>query len=98
MNKIGKTMEEKSMGETVDITVLPNHVNNKHVHIYRWLDGCGWTIECGNIHIEDRSIEGAIIDFLKLIRMLDVVHERSGYGLVGEVGAFHKNVEHTYFY
>lgn len=29
---------EKSMGRTVDITTLPNHINNEHVHIFRWLD------------------------------------------------------------
>lgn len=56
---------EKSMGRTVDITTLPNHINNEHVHIFRWLDGCGWTIKCGNIHIESNNIEDAIMDFLK---------------------------------
>ena len=63
---------EKSMGRTVDITTLPNHINNEHVHIFRWLDGCGWTIKCGNIHIESSNIEDAIMDFLKFTSELDM--------------------------
>lgn len=35
----GMSIAEKSMGRTVDITTLPNHINNEHVHIFRWLDG-----------------------------------------------------------
>lgn len=90
---------EKSMGRTVDITTLPNHINNEHVHIFRWLDGCGWTIKCGNIHIESSNIEDAIMDFLKFTSELDIVHEHRGYGLVGKVGVFHKTIDnHGYFY
>lgn len=86
-------------GRTVDITTLPNHINNKHVHIYRWLDGYGWTIECGNIHIESSNIEDAIMDFLKFTSELDIVHEHRGYGLVGKVGVFRKTIDnHGYFY
>lgn len=29
------SIAEKSMGRTVDITTLPNHINNEHVHIFR---------------------------------------------------------------
>lgn len=36
------------------------------------LDGCGWTIKCGNIHIESSNIEDAIIDFLKFTSELDM--------------------------
>ena len=28
---------------------LPNHVNGKHLNVYRWLDGCGWSIDVQNI-------------------------------------------------
>lgn len=87
------SIAEKSMGRTVDITTLPNHINNEHVHIFRWLDGCGWTIKCGNIHIESSNIEDAIMDFLKFTSELD---EHRGYGLVG---VFHKTIDnHGYFY
>lgn len=24
---------------------LPNHVNGKHLNVYRWLDGCGWSLK-----------------------------------------------------
>ena len=68
----GMSTVEKSMGRTVDITTLPNHINNEHVHIFRWLDGCGWTIKCGNIHIESSNIEDAIMDFLKFTSGLDM--------------------------
>lgn len=70
---------EKSMGRTVDITALPNHINNEHVHIFRWLDGCGWTIKCGNIHIESSNIEDAIMDFLKFTSELDMSIEDMDY-------------------
>lgn len=93
------SIAEKSMGRTVDITTLPNHINNEHVHIFRWLDGCGWTIKCGNIHIESSNIEDAIMDFLKFTSELDIVHEHRGYGLVGKVGVFHKTIDnHGHFY
>lgn len=95
----GMSTVEKSMGRTVDITTLPNHINNEHVHIFRWLDGCGWTIKCGNIHIESSNVEDAIMDFLKFTSELDIVHEHRGYGLVGKVGVFRKTIDnHGYFY
>lgn len=56
----------------------------------------GWTIKCGNIHIESSNIEDAIMDFLKFTSELDIVHEHRGYGLVG---VFHKTIDnHGYFY
>lgn len=59
----------------------------------------GWTIECGNIHIESSNIEDAIMDFLKFTSELDIVHEHRGYGLVGKVGVFRKTIDnHGYFY
>lgn len=64
------SIAEKSMGRTVDITTLPNHINTSIS-----LDGCGWTIKCGNIHIESSNIEDAIMDFLKFTSEIDIVHE-----------------------
>lgn len=90
----GMIMEKKS---TV-LNNLPNHVNNQHVHIFRWLDGCGWSINCGNIHIEDNDLEGAISKFLKVVNGLDVIHEYVGFGLVGEIGTINERVEKSYFY
>lgn len=87
-------MEERYM----ERTNLPNHINGKHIHVFRWLDGCGWTIECGLIHIESSSIIDAVSDFLKVTEGLDVVYEHRGFGLVGEIGAFNKSVEKSYFY
>lgn len=31
---------------------LPNHVNGKHLNVYRWLDGCGWSIDVDGHHLE----------------------------------------------
>lgn len=39
---------------------LPNHVNGNHVAIYRWLDGRGWSINAGNIHVEGFSIDEVV--------------------------------------
>jgi hypothetical protein len=93
-------MEEKSMGKAVNLEVLPNHINNEHVHIYRWLDGCGWSIKCGNIHIESTTIEDAIVKFLRCTEHLEIMREHRGYGLVGKVNAVVDRMEesHSYFY
>lgn len=34
---------------------LPNHVNGKHLNVYRWLDGCGWSIDVDGHHFENHS-------------------------------------------
>lgn len=98
--KSGKSMEEKSMGKTVNLEVLPNHINNEHVHIYRWLDGCGWSIKCGNIHIKSTTIEDAIVKFLRCTEHLEIIREHRGYGLVGKINAVVDKMEesHSYFY
>lgn len=62
------SIAEKSMGRTVDITTLPNHINTS-------ISLDGWTIKYGNIHIESSNIEDAIMDFLKFTSELDIVHE-----------------------
>lgn len=88
------------MGKTVNLEVLPNHINGEHVHIYRWLDGCGWSIQCGNIHVESTAIEDAIIKFLRRTENLGLVRESRGFGLVGKVSAAVNKVKesHSYFY
>lgn len=70
--KSGKSTEERFMGKTVNLEVLPNHINGEHVHIYRW------SIQCGNIHIESTTIEDAIIRFLKCTEHLEKVREDMG--------------------
>ena len=77
---------------------LPNHVNNQHVHIYRWLDGCGWSIDCGPISVREYSLEDAITTFLKITKGLEVRQEWKGFGLVGKIGKVNEEVKRSYFY
>lgn len=60
---IRKTMtEEKLINDIIPnidnmsreelIKYLPNHINSNHIMIFRWLDGCGWSLDCGLIHME----------------------------------------------
>lgn len=86
--------------DTVNLKVLPNHINNNHVHIYRWLDGCGWSIQCGIIHVESTTIEDAIIKFLEHAEHLEAVREHKGYGLIGKISTIDDKMEesHSYFY
>lgn len=35
----GKWHSVEEAVKTADLESLPNHINNKHVQIYRWLDG-----------------------------------------------------------
>lgn len=96
----GKWHSVEEAVKTADLESLPNHINGKHVHIYRWLDGGGWSIDCGVIHIESSTIEGAIVKFLKRTEHLGEVREHRGYGLVGKLDAAVDKAEdlHSYFY
>lgn len=62
---------------------LPNHVNGNHVAIYRWLDGRGWSINAGNIHVEGFSIDEVVTNFQKYIHEnnYEIVDEVVGYCL-----------------
>lgn len=82
----------------MEITDLPNHVNNQHVCVFRWLDGCGWTINCGLISVQEYSLEDAITKFLAITKDLKVRSEWKGFGLVGEIGKVNDEVEKSYFY
>lgn len=84
----------------INLESIPNHINGNHIHIFKWLDGCGWSINCGEIHIESRDLDDALKDLLKITSNLERVHENRGYGLVGKIEAFCKKVEkpYTYFY
>lgn len=88
------------MGKAVNLESLPNHINGKHVQIYRWLDGLGWSIDCGAIHIESSAVEDAITKFLKCTEHLEIMREHRGYGLVGKINAVVDKMEefHSYFY
>lgn len=96
----GKQYNAEESAETAGLELLPNHINGKHVQIYRWLDGSGWSIDCGAIHIESSTVEDAIIRFLKRTEHLEAVREHRGYGLIGKLGAVINKAEelHSYFY
>lgn len=91
---------EEPIERMIGLESLPNHINGEHVHIYRWLDGYGWSIQCGNIHIESTTIEDAIIRFLKRTEHLEEVREHRGYGLIGKTSTVIDKAEesHSYFY
>lgn len=82
----------------MELNDLPNHVNNHHVTIYRWLDGCGWSIDCGFINIREYSLEDAIAKFLEVTKGLEIRSEWKGFGLVGKIGKVNKEEEKSYFY
>ena len=92
--KNGKNIQDQSM----KITDLPNHVNNHHVHVYRWLDGCGWSIDCGPISVRELSLEDVIARFLEITKGLEIRSEWKGFGLVGKIGEVNKEVTKSYFY
>lgn len=96
----GKWHSVEEFVKVANLESLPNHINSKHVQIYRWLDGSGWSIDCGAIHIESSTIEGAIVKFLKCTEHLEEVREHRGYGLVGKLDATVDKAEdlHSYFY
>lgn len=64
------------------------------------IDGCGWSIKCGNIHIESATIEDVIVKFLRCTEHLEIMREHRGYGLVGKINAVVNKMEesHSYFY
>lgn len=50
---------------------LPNHVNGKHLNVYRWLDGCGWSIDVDGHHFENHSFNllvHEVLDYLPRLR------------------------------
>lgn len=70
---------------------LPNHINNEHIHIFKWKDGFGWTIdnkEMYNLCAGHNGLINALRDFLKRCRKdvdegkLYVWRELHGYGLL----------------
>lgn len=81
---------------------LPNHVNGNHVVIYRWLDGRGWSINAGDIHVEGFSIDEVVTNFQKYIHEnnYEIVDEVVGYCLRGGKPATSKlkTTESEYFY
>lgn len=64
---------------------LPNHINGKHIHIYRWLDGCGWSIDCEGIHAESAgTFTDVVRSFLSLIHKFEYTYvaEHRGCGIM----------------
>lgn len=80
------------------LATLPNHVNGKHLNIYRWLDGNGWSIDVDGHHFENRSFELLIHEVLEYFSCYERIHERSGYGLKGNKEKIIQKVESDYFY
>lgn len=56
---------------------LPNHVNGKHLNVYRWLDGH---------HFENHSFNLLVHEVLEYFSC----YERSGYSLKGSREKFRK--------
>ena len=70
------------------IKYLPNHINNNHIMIFRWLDGCGWSLNCGLIHMEAFGGRKELLSrfYYKLKEYMKdkkyrIVKEKLGYGL-----------------
>lgn len=64
---------------------LPNHVNGKHLNVYRWLDGH---------HFENHSFNLLVHEVLEYFSC----YERSGYSLKGSREKIIQKVESDYFY
>ena len=71
---------------------LPNHVNGKHLNVYRWLDGCGWSIDV------DHSFNLLVHEVLEYFSCYERSNERSGYSLKGSREKIIQKVESDYFY
>lgn len=74
-----------------NLSLLANHVNGKHLNVYRWLDGCGWSIDVDGHHFENHS-------FNLLVQEYFSCYERSGYSLKGSREKIIQKVESDYFY
>lgn len=70
---------------------LPNHVNGKHLNVYRWLDGCGWSIDVDEHHFENHSFNLLVHEVLEYFSC-------SGYSLKGSREKIIQKVESDYFY
>ena len=77
---------------------LPNHVNGKHLNVYRWLDGCGWSIVVDGHHFENHSFNLLVHEVLEYFSCYERSNERSGYGLKGSKEKIIQKVEPDYFY
>lgn len=77
---------------------LPNHVNGKHLNVYRWLDGCGWSIDVDGHHFENHSFNLLVHEVLEYFSYYERSNERSGYSLKGSREKIIQKVESDYFY
>lgn len=87
MNDIIPNVDNMSREEL--IAYLPNHINNNHIMIFRWLDGCGWSLNCGLIHMEAFGGRKELLSrfYYKLKEYMKdkkykIVKEKLGYGLM----------------
>lgn len=68
-----------------NLSLLANHVNGKHLNVYRWLDGH---------HFENHSFNLLVHEVLEYFSC----YERSGYSLKGSREKIIQKVESDYFY
>ena len=77
---------------------LPNHVNGKHLNVYRWLDGCGWSIDVDGHHFENHSFNLLVHEVLEYFSCYERSNERSGYGLKGSMKKLYEdNIKGKYY-
>lgn len=67
---------------------LPNHVNGKHLNVYRW------SIDVDEHHFENHSFNLLVHEVLEYFSC----YERSGYSLKGSREKIIQKVESDYFY
>lgn len=67
---------------------LPNHVNGKHLNVYRW------SIDVVGHHFENHSFNLLVHEVLEYFSC----YERSGYSLKGSREKIIQKVESDYFY
>lgn len=86
VNDILPNVDNMSHEELVEY--LPNHIDNNHIMIFRWLDGCGWSLNCGLIHIGTfGDLKELLIEFYSKMeryvkdKKYKIVEEKLGYGL-----------------
>ena len=70
---------------------LPNHVNGKHLNVYRWIDVDGH-------HFENHSFNLLVHEVLEYFSCYERSNERSGYSLKGSREKIIQKVESDYFY
>lgn len=85
------------MEDCTILDLLPNHVNGKHISLYRWLDGRAWSLDVDGNHFEG-DLRSIISECLDCFKDYERIPERRGYGLKGSKEKTIQKVEPNYFY